>query len=129
MSSSSIAEYKTLSGCAHVPKRANEGSAGYDLWAAEEKTLKPWDSKLIRLDLAMAIPKGCYGRIVRRSGLAKLGIFVHGGMTDSDYCGELYVVLFNISDEEYTVRIGNRIAQLITEQYIVPKFVLVNFVL
>ena len=77
----------------------------------------------------MAIPKGCYGRIVRRSGLAKLDIFVHDGMTDSDYCGDLCVVLFNISDEEYTVRIGNRIAQLVIEQYIVPKFVLVNFVL
>ena len=40
-SSSSIVECKTLSGCAHVPQRAYEGSAGYDLWAAEEKTLKP----------------------------------------------------------------------------------------
>ena len=64
----------------------------------------------------MAIPKRCYERIVRRSGLAKLGIFVHGGMTDSDYCGDLCVVLFNISDEEYTVSIGNHIAQLIIKQ-------------
>ena len=47
-------------------------------------------------------------------------------MTDSDYRGDVWVVFFNLSNEEYTVRTGNRIAQLIIEEYIAPKFVLVN---
>lgn len=124
--SSTIAEFRTLSRCAHVPKRAYEGSAGYDLWAAEAKTLKPWGRELIRLDMAMTISKGCYGQIVGRSRLTKLGIVVHGGTIDSDDRGGVCVVLFNLSNEECTVKIDNRIAQLIIERYTVPKFVLVN---
>ena len=99
-----------------------QGSAGYDFWAAETKTV-------IRLDLAVAIPEGCYGRIAGQSGLAKRGIAIHDRTIDSDYRGEVRVVLFNLSNEEYTVRTGNRIAQLIIEQYIAPKFVLVSEVL
>ena len=99
-----------------------QGSAGYDLWAAETKTV-------IRLDLAVAIPEGCYGRIAGQSGLAKRGIVIHDGTVDSDYPGEVRVVLFNLSNKKYTVRTGNRIAQLIIEQYIAPKFVLVSEVL
>lgn len=74
----------------------------------------------------MAIPKWCYGRIVGRSGLAKLGIVVHGGTIDSDYHGDVCMVLFNLSDKEYVVRMGNHITQLIIEWNIVPTFVLVN---
>ena len=74
----------------------------------------------------MVISKGCYGRIVGRSGLAKLGIVVHGGAIDSDYRVDVCEVLFNLFDEKYTVKIGNRIVQLIIERYIVPKFILVN---
>ena len=62
--SSSIAECKTPSGCAHIPKKSYKGSAGYDLWAAEAKTLKPGSRILIRLDLAMATPKRCYGGLL-----------------------------------------------------------------
>ena len=62
-----------------------------------------------------------------RSGLLKeQGIVVHDGTIDSGYCGEVSPVLFNFSDEEYTERSGDRIAQLIIQQYIAPKFVLVS---
>ena len=122
MSSVVVVECKTLSGCAHVYQH----SASYDLWAGDTKTVKTQDREVIRLDLAVAIPERCYGRIAARYGWAKCGIVVLDGMTDSDCRGDVWVVFFNLSNEEYIVRTGNRIAQLIIEEYIAPKFVLVN---
>ena len=59
----------------------------------------------------MAIPKGYYGKIEGGSGLANThGITVYNGTVDSDYRGKVCVVLFNLSDEEYIVETGNRIA-------------------
>ena len=65
-------ECKRYSGNAHVPKRAYQGSAGYNLLAAERKVLKPWSRELIRFDLFVAILKGYYGRLVGRSGLVNV---------------------------------------------------------
>ena len=78
---------------------------------------------MIARDLAKAIPEGFYGQIARWSGLVKCDIVVHNGTTDWDYRGEVCAVLFNLSNEEYTVRTGNRITQLIIQRYIAPKFV------
>ena len=77
--------------------------------------------------MLIAIPEGCYGRIVGRSGLANThGITVHNGTTASDYRGIVCVVLFNLSNEKYVVETGNRIGQLIIERCYTPKFVEVN---
>ena len=79
-------EYKRLSSAAHVPKRAYNGSTGYDLCSAEKKNLKPWSNNFILVDLCMAIPEGYYGRVVGHSGSAKkYGIMLHNGTIDSDY--------------------------------------------
>ena len=75
----------------------------------------------------MAIPVGYYGRIIGRSGLPNVhGITVHNGTIDSDYRGKVCLILFNLSNEEYVVGTGNRIAQLIIEQCFTPKFVEVS---
>ncbi len=66
----------------------------------------------------MQIPIGNYGRIAPRSGLAaKNFIDVGAGVIDSDYRGEVKVLLFNFSEEEFKVNVGDRIAQLIVEKY------------
>lgn len=79
-------EYKKNISGAQVPKRVFPESAGYDLWVAERKILKLWSRKLVKLELSIAIPKGYYGRIVGRSGLAiSHGIIVHKGTIDLDY--------------------------------------------
>ena len=120
-------ECKTYSSNAHVFKRAYQGLAGYDLFAAETKVLKPRGRALIKLDLSMAIPEGYYGRIVEHSGLENMcGIILHDGTIDSDYRGVVCVILFNLSDEEYLVELGNCIAQLINERCFTPKFVKVS---
>ena len=72
----------------------------------------------------MAIPKGFYGRIVGQSGLANNhGIFVFPGTIDADYRGVVCIVLFNLSDDDYEVRKGNHIAQVIIERCYGVKFV------
>ena len=107
-------EYKKYSRNAHVLNRANPGSAGYDPWATESKVLKPWSRELIRFDWFMAIPKGYYGRIFGRSGLANThGITVHNGTIDSGDQGIACVVFFNLSNEEDKVETGNCIVLII----------------
>ena len=62
----------------------------------------------------MALPPGCYGRVAPRSGLAiKKFIDVGAGVIDSDYRGELGVILFNFSEEDFVANMGDEIAQLI----------------
>ena len=64
-----------------------------------------------------AMPPGCYGRVAPRSGLAiKKFIDVGAGVIDSDYRGELGVVLFNFSSEDFCINMGDRIAQLVFEK-------------
>jgi dUTP pyrophosphatase len=71
----------------------------------------------VKLDISVEIPKGCYGRIAPRSGLAvKHFIDVGAGVVDRDYRGNVAVVMFNFSDSEYRIRTGDRIAQLICEK-------------
>ena len=109
-----VVKCKTLSGCGHVPERAHPGSVGYDVCAAETKTVKPHGGReVITLNIAVVIPGGCYGRVVGRSWQAKQhDIVVHDRTIDSDYRGEVSVILFNLCDN---VRTGDRIAQLIIE--------------
>ena len=117
-------ECKTCSGNTHIPKRAYQPSADYDLFAAETTVLKPWGRALIKLNLSMSIPEGYYEQNVGCFALANMcGIIVHDGMIDSDYRGVVCMVLFNLSIEEYMVETGIHTAQLIIERCIMPKFV------
>lgn len=85
-----------LSKNAQVPTFANDGDAGYDLYAAEDKVIFPLGWTLIKTDIALAIPNGYYGQIAPRSGLAlKSGITVFGGIIDSTYRGNVGVILYN----------------------------------
>merc|ERR1719319_237928 len=75
----------------------------------------------------MAIPHGTYARLAPRSGLAwKHGIDVFAGVIDADYRGEVKVILYNTQDEAFTVKTGDRIAQLILEQIATPEVAVVE---
>lgn len=70
------------------------------------------------------IPSGCYGRVAPRSGLAvKNFIDVGAGVVDSDYRGNVGVVLFNFSDEDFQVKKGDKVAQLICEKIEYPELI------
>jgi dUTP pyrophosphatase len=109
---------KTLNINAKLPTTSTIFSAGYDLASTEEVVIAPHERKLVKTGLMLEIPPGYYGRIAPRSGLAlKHGIDVFAGVIDSDYRGEIGVILYN-SDKEKSFHIstGDRIAQIIFEK-------------
>lgn len=115
-----IIKIKTLSG--QLPQYETEGSAGMDIRAYmdEPVTLLPGERALIPTGLFMEIPIGYEVQIRARSGLAaKYGIGLTNGIgtIDSDYRGEIKVSLINWGQESYTVKNGDRIAQMVVARY------------
>ena len=99
------------------PKYATTGSAGLDLSASlkEPVTVPAGGRALIPSGIAVAIPMGYAGFVFPRSGLSyKSGITMCNsvGVIDSDYTGEIKIAVHNISDQDYTIHAGDRIAQL-----------------
>lgn len=114
-----------------TPKYMTEGSAGLDLQAVLDAPveLKPLDRVLIPTGLYLSIPRGYEGQIRGRSGLAlKHGITLANGIgtIDSDYRGEIKVILINLSNENYTISNGDRIAQLVFIQYVKSQLFVVD---
>eukprot|EP00190_Bangiopsis_sp_CCMP1999_P002397 CAMPEP_0198731344 /NCGR_PEP_ID=MMETSP1475-20131203/29259_1 /TAXON_ID= ORGANISM="Unidentified sp., Strain CCMP1999" /NCGR_SAMPLE_ID=MMETSP1475 /ASSEMBLY_ACC=CAM_ASM_001111 /LENGTH=148 /DNA_ID=CAMNT_0044494301 /DNA_START=135 /DNA_END=581 /DNA_ORIENTATION=+ len=117
-------QVKRLSESAMLPKRATEGSAGYDLFSAEDAEVQPGRRRLVTTDIALRLPDGYYGRVAPRSGLAvRHGIHIGAGVIDSDYRGNVGVLLFNFGEEVFHVQKGNRIAQLIVEKVALPEVI------
>ena len=101
-----------------LPEPASSGSSGLDLRAAiaEDLVLAPGARALVPTGLVLEIPAGFEGQVRPRSGLAlRHGLLVPNspGTIDSDYRGELQVILFNLCSEEFRIRRGDRIAQLV----------------
>lgn len=116
---------KRLSPSAVVPSAATDGSNGYDLHATENFYLYPGDRKAVPIGWAVQIPRGYVGLVCPRSGLAlKKGVTVINGpgVIDSDYRGEVKVLLLNTSlDLAYEGNFGDKVAQLLVIP--VPKLV------
>ena len=105
-----------------IPTYETEGSAGMDLRANIEASivLKPLERAIIKTGLFIALPIGFEAQVRPRSGLAaKKGITVLNspGTVDADYRGEIGVILVNLSNEEFVVNDGERIAQLIVAKH------------
>jgi len=99
-----------------LPAYATEGAAGMDVLAAEDVTLAPGQRHAVATGLALAIPQGYEIQVRPRSGLAlKHGITVPNtpGTIDSDYRGELKVILINHGAEQFAIARGDRVAQLV----------------
>ncbi|GMK54204.1 hypothetical protein CspeluHIS016_0107900 [Cutaneotrichosporon spelunceum] len=107
---------KFLNEGATLPTRGSPLSAGHDLYAADGIIIPARGKALVSTGLAIAVPKGTYGRIAPRSGLAsKHSIDVGAGVVDADYRGEVKVLLFNYGGDDFKVAKGDRVAQLILE--------------
>ncbi len=101
-----------------LPAYASEGSSGLDIRAAVEEPvrLNPGEIKLIPTGLAMSIPPGFEAQIRPRSGLALrhgIGMVNSPGTIDSDYRGEIAIILINWGKTAYVIRNGDRIAQMV----------------
>ncbi|WP_022849801.1 dUTP diphosphatase [Limisalsivibrio acetivorans] len=100
----------------HIPSYTTSGSAGVDLRAAEEGRILCGEWKLVSTGLKMEIPKGYEGQVRPRSGLAlKHGVTVLNspGTIDSDYRGDIGVILMNNSAQTFVYEKGDRIAQMV----------------
>lgn len=107
---------KRLTEKAILPKYVRAGDAGMDLYATEKAIIQPGERKIIGTGIAMAIPNGNVGLIWDRSGLAvKQGLKSLGGVIDSNYRGEIKVVLHNLSQETFSVEEGMRVAQILIQ--------------
>jgi len=111
-----------------LPQYATEQSAGMDLRANLDApvTLKPLERRLIPTGLHIALPVGFEAQVRPRSGLAlKKGITVLNtpGTIDADYRGEIGVVLINLSQEEFVVNDGERIAQMVIARHEKADFI------
>jgi dUTP pyrophosphatase len=121
MSTTARIEFQRLHESATLPTRGSENSAGLDLYSIDDVTLGPHESMGVRTGLAVSIPKGFYGRVAPRSGLAaRHAIDVLAGVIDSDYRGEIICLIINHSNEPVHLEAGSRIAQLIVEAIITP---------
>ncbi len=111
-------QIKKLSDKAKIPTQGSKYAAGYDLYAAEEVLVNTMGRKLVKTNISISIPEGYYGRIAPRSGLAyKNGIDVLAGVIDSDYRGDIGVILLNTDHNlDFEVNVGDRIAQIIIEK-------------
>jgi dUTP pyrophosphatase len=114
------------------PKRATIGSSGCDLFCASEDTIllnKMGARAIIPTGLAMAVPFGFEIQIRPRSGLAaKHGLTVLNtpGTIDSDYRGEIGVIIVNTSTDKFYIERGERIAQMVVQRIVIPEFVFVD---
>ncbi len=120
--------FSVLRDGAFLPEYQTSGSAGADLHAylAEPITLKPMERTLIPTGLFVELPEGYELQVRPRSGLAlKYGVTVLNtpGTVDSDYRGELCVLLVNLGSEPFTVQNGDRIAQAVVAQTVQVRFV------
>jgi dUTP pyrophosphatase len=113
-----------------VPSYAHDGDAGADLHAATDVTLAPGERSLVPTGVALALPEGYVGLVHPRSGLAaRHGVTIVNapGTVDAGYRGEVLVNLVNLDPREpFSVRRGDRIAQLVVQQVARAEFIEVD---
>ena len=107
---------KKLHPYAKIPSYAHILDAGMDLFSCEEIILPPHERKLVPTGIAMAIPQGYVGLIWDKSGIASKGIKTMGGVIDSNYRGEIKVIMHNLSTEVYKIEQGHKIAQMLIQE-------------
>ncbi|CAD6239490.1 GSCOCG00008714001-RA-CDS [Cotesia congregata] len=117
-----VLKFAKLTDKAFAPTKGSALAAGYDLRSAYDCVIPARGKELVKTDIQIEVPNGTYGRVAPRSGLAwKHFLDVGAGVIDADYRGNLGVIIFNHSDEDFKVAAGDRIAQLICEKIEYPE--------
>jgi len=122
MKSMDMLQVAKLSEHATIPTRGSSSAAGYDLYSAVDVTIPARGKGLVKTDIQVKVPHGTYGRVAPRSGLAwKQHIDIGAGVVDEDYRGNVGVVMFNHAENEFVVKKGDRVAQLVCEKIAYPE--------
>lgn len=111
---------KKLDADAKMPTLGSEHAAGFDIYTIEDYELGPCETHMFKTGLAFEIPEGKVFLIWDRSGMGAKGIHRFSGVIDSDYRGELKVVLFNSTKLPYKIQKGDRICQGLIQDYFRP---------
>lgn len=101
---------------AKLPTKAHLGDAGYDLYSNNYYSISPYGQTLVQTGIKMAIPVGHVGLIWDKSGVAKDGIKTMGGVIDENYRGEINVVVKNLSENDFNIVPGQKIAQILIQK-------------
>ncbi len=125
--SNNTLQFQKLSDHGRIPTKAHEGDAGYDIYSAFDLVIPARSTRAVDTDICVRLPDppmdgmSVYGRIAERSGLAmKKSLSVGGGVVDKGFTGSLGVILHNHSDEDFEVKIGDRIAQFLVTLIMTP---------
>ncbi len=109
-----------------IPKYQTEGSSGFDLHAVEEVMIKPHSVGLVKIGICLSLEVGYELQVRTRSGLAlnhQVMVLNSPGTVDNDYRGEIRVILANLSDKDFKVQIGDRIAQGVVQKTYKAEFI------
>ena len=118
---------KRLSQQSIIPTKGSRMAAGHEIYALKNGTIPAQKQMLVETGITIGLPKGTYGRLAARRGMAsKNGIAVGGGVIDADYTGEVRVILRNHGTADYEFKAGDRIAQLIVERIQTSEVVVVD---
>ena len=101
---------------AKLPQKAHPEDAGFDLYSSDVYSIPPYSQILVSTGIKMAIPSGHAGLIWDKSGLASEGLKTMGGVIDSNYRGEIKVIVKNLSEDVYNIIPGQKIAQIIIQE-------------
>ncbi|GAA8225185.1 dUTP diphosphatase [Helicobacter pylori] len=109
-----------------IPKYQTEGSSGFDLYAVEEVTIKSHSVGLVKIGICLSLEVGYELQVRTRSGLAlnhQVMVLNSPGTVDNDYRGEIKVILANLSDKDFKVQVGDRIAQGVVQKTYKAEFI------
>ena len=111
-------EAKRLYPDAILPQTMREGDAAMDFSSYRDYVIKPWQRIVVETGVAIAVPLGYWGNVRDRGGLpAKHGLHTMGGVFDSNYRGEVQIIMINLGREDYKISKGDRIAQMLIEKH------------
>ncbi|MCQ2781982.1 dUTP diphosphatase [Helicobacter pylori] len=109
-----------------IPKYQTEGSSGFDLHAVEEVMIKSHSVGLVKIGICLSLEVGYELQVRTRSGLAlnhQVVVLNSPGTVDNDYRGEIKIILANLSDKDFKVQVGDRIAQGVVQKTYKAEFI------
>lgn len=117
---------KKLNSEAKLPRYAHKEDAGMDLFSIQDLILKPKHRAVVKTGISIELPKGYVSLVWDKSGIASKGIKTMGGVIDSGYRGEYKIVLVNLSSENFEIKKGQKIAQVLIQKVENPKIEIVE---
>lgn len=107
-------QFKKFSDFGKISTKVTPGSGCFDIFSSSELKIRPEKTKQIPLDIGFKFSKKLCCRIYPRSGLSLLPTFIGGGVVDSDFRGNIQVILTNFSSSDVFIKIGDKIAQIMS---------------